>query len=135
MTVTRMWRGVMRRAAMLPLRVIDAETRAEAITLLSANAVARLSIAGTELCFFAPSPLLRSRAASVVTKEPDMIAWLKGLGQQDVLWDVGSNVGVFSVYAAAVQGCRVIAFEPSAANFPLSIFHRLQHLIRQTFCS
>ena len=46
-----------------------------------------------------------------------MIAWLKGLGQQDVLWDVGSNVGVFSVYAAAVQGCRVIAFEPSAANF------------------
>ena len=45
------------------------------------------------------------------------MAWLNGLGQDDVLWDIGANVGVFTLYAAAARGARVLAFEPSAPNF------------------
>ena len=34
-----------------------------------------------------------------------------------VFWDIGANVGVFSLYAAAQKRCKVLAFEPAAANF------------------
>ena len=35
----------------------------------------------------------------------------------DVFWDIGANVGVFSLYAARRRGVRVLAFEPSADNY------------------
>ena len=68
------------------------------------------------LGFYAPSPLLQQRASTVLTKEPDMIQWIDGIGKSDVLWDIGANVGTFSLYAAARAQCTVLAFEPSAAN-------------------
>lgn len=113
--------GILRRAArklaMLPLRALDAEMRADLVDRLSSSAVAHAPTAGGDLVFYAPSPLLRSRAASVLSKEPDTIAWLDGLTDRDVLWDVGANVGAYSLYAAAHARCLVLAFEPSAANF------------------
>ena len=47
--------------------------------------------------------------------EPETIAWLDSL-KPGVLWDVGANIGLYSLYAAAL-GHRVVAFEPSAATF------------------
>ena len=67
--------------------------------------------------FFAPSPLLQQRAANMISKEPDMIRWINGLSNDAVFWDIGANVGVFSLYAATQQSCKVLAFEPAAANF------------------
>ena len=46
-----------------------------------------------------------------------MIQWIDGLEEGAVLWDIGANVGVFSLYAASRRKARVLAFEPSAANF------------------
>ena len=57
------------------------------------------------------------RADNLLTKEPDMIQWIDGFPKDAVLWDIGANVGVFSLYAAAKTGCPVLAFEPAAANF------------------
>ncbi len=115
--IARVLNLVVRRAATWPLQVVDAGTRAEALERLSNGMVVCAPIAGGDLKFFAPTPLLRSRAESVLTKEPDTVAWLNTLQPDDVLWDVGANVGVFSVYAAAVRRCRVLAFEPSASNY------------------
>jgi FkbM family methyltransferase len=36
-----------------------------------------------------------------------------------VLWDLGANIGLYSLYAARARGCRVVAFEPAPANFAL----------------
>jgi FkbM family methyltransferase len=69
------------------------------------------------LHFWTPTALLLDRAKALLTKEPEMIPWLDGLTQNSVLWDIGANVGVFSLYAAKVRKCTVLAFEPSAANF------------------
>jgi FkbM family methyltransferase len=115
--MTGLFRRAARRLALLPLQALDAETRAGALERLSQAAIARAPIAGGELAFFAPTSLLRSRAATVLSKEPDTIAWLDGLTERDVLWDVGANVGAFSLYAAARARCGVLAFEPSAPNF------------------
>jgi FkbM family methyltransferase len=102
---------------MLPLQALDANLRAEVLDRLSANELAKTVVNNVTLTFFAPSTLLRSRAANVATKEPDMLSWLDGLQADDVLWDVGANVGVFSLYAAVHRRCRVVAFEPAAANY------------------
>jgi FkbM family methyltransferase len=66
--------------------------------------------------FFTPTALLVSRAASVLTKEPDTIRWIDRFGHGEVLWDIGANVGVYSLYAAVHRRASVLAFEPSAAN-------------------
>src|SRR5262245_32711780 len=110
-------RGATRRLAVAPLNIVGGRIRAEAIETLSRRMIFETPIPGGSLKFFAPSPLLRDRAANVLTKEPDMIRWIDGIGKDAVLWDIGANVGVFSLYAAVRVNCKVLSFEPSAANF------------------
>jgi FkbM family methyltransferase len=69
------------------------------------------------LRFMTPTPLLRARASSVLSKEPDTIEWIDRFEPGDVFWDVGANVGIFSLYAARRRGVEVLAFEPSADNY------------------
>lgn len=67
--------------------------------------------------FLCPSEMAVQRARTVTTREPDTIAWIDGFERGSVLWDIGANVGVYSLYAARVRDARVVAFEPAAANF------------------
>jgi FkbM family methyltransferase len=53
---------------------------------------------------------------SDMAKEPDTSRWVEGFVDGEVLWDVGANVGVFSLLAAK-KGHRVVAFEPAAVNY------------------
>lgn len=59
------------------------------------------------------------RADTFYTEEPETITWLDRLTPDDVLWDIGANVGLYSLYAAKVTGCRVLSAEPEAQNFAL----------------
>lgn len=61
------------------------------------------------------------RAQSFHEEEPETVAWLDALTPDDVLWDVGANVGMYAIYAAKFAGCRVFAFEPEAQNNALLI--------------
>lgn len=49
--------------------------------------------------------------------EPETIRWLDGIAEDSVLWDIGANVGAFTIYAAVRRRLRVIAFEPGAQSF------------------
>ena len=64
--------------------------------------------------FFCPGewPMLRSS----MTKEPETYKWIETFNDGDVLYDIGANVGVYSIYAAR-KGLRVFSFEPSAINY------------------
>jgi FkbM family methyltransferase len=60
-----------------------------------------------------------ARARSILAKEPGTVAWLESaLRPSDVFFDIGANIGVFTVFA----GCRlgpdgcVYAFEPHTPN-------------------
>jgi FkbM family methyltransferase len=81
--------------------------------------VCKLSLRGATLRFVTPNTQTAWRANSLLTKEPCTIEWLDSLGPDDVLFDVGANVGMYTVYAAALRGCRVHAFEPESQNFAL----------------
>lgn len=61
------------------------------------------------------------RVDSFYAEEPQTVAWLEAMGPGDVLWDVGANVGMYSLYAAKTRGVRVFAFEPEAQNFALLV--------------
>ncbi|MBB5144787.1 FkbM family methyltransferase [Desulfovibrio intestinalis] len=56
------------------------------------------------------------RCETFFSKEPETIEWVDSLEPGSVLWDIGANVGVFSLYAAKMRNCRVLAFEPSIFN-------------------
>lgn len=47
--------------------------------------------------------------------EPETVAWIERMPGDAVFWDIGANVGVYSVYAGK-RGLRVLAFEPSVAT-------------------
>lgn len=64
-----------------------------------------------------PNHHCRWRAQTVLTKEPDTIAWLDAIRPGELLLDIGANIGLYTLYAAKVRDARVIAFEPEALNF------------------
>lgn len=71
------------------------------------------------LTLSAPSHLSLWRAQTFSTKEPETLEWIDGLPEGAILWDVGANVGLYSVYAAKRRNCKVLAFEPSVFNMEL----------------
>lgn len=75
---------------------------------------------GSMLCYCGHGRLLW-RADTFHTEEPETIQWLDKLTANDVLWDIGANVGLYSVYAARFLKCKVIAFEPESQNFALLV--------------
>ena len=67
--------------------------------------------------FYVPNGPCLYRAKTLRTKEPWTLDWIDTFSRDDILWDVGANVGVYSLYAAVVRGTQVFAFEPEAANY------------------
>ena len=58
------------------------------------------------------------RVNTFFTKEPDTLNWIDSFKKNSVFWDVGSNIGLYSCYAAK-KNCNVFAFEPSYFNLPI----------------
>jgi FkbM family methyltransferase len=71
-----------------------------------------------QIKFFCPGNLPVRRARSLLTKEPMTIEWITGFKADDTLWDIGANIGVYSLFAAN-RKLKVISFEPSPSNFYL----------------
>ena len=63
------------------------------------------------------SDTARIRASRMLVREPDTLNWIEGFESGDVFWDVGSNIGVFSLYAARVCNAQVVAFDPLPWNY------------------
>ena len=57
------------------------------------------------------------RASKILTKQPATIRWIEAFRPQTVFWDVGANIGVYSLYAALLGQARVVAIEPAAVNY------------------
>lgn len=81
--------------------------------------VREVSHNGLTLRFAAPNSICDWRAKTFSTKEPETLAWIDAIPPDSVLWDVGANIGLYSVYAAKKSRCRVYAFEPSVFNLEL----------------
>lgn len=68
------------------------------------------------ITFFCPGEVPEWRARTLLSKEPETVRWIDSFNTQDTFWDIGANVGVYSLYAG-LRGVRVLAFEPSPGNY------------------
>ncbi len=60
------------------------------------------------------------RCMRIFIKEPGTIEWIKKtLRSGDVFYDIGSNIGVYTIFAANFVGeqGKIYSFEPQSANF------------------
>ena len=62
--------------------------------------------------------IVRYRASSFETKEPETLNWIRGFDYNENLLDIGANIGIYSLYAA-YKGINVISIEPDALNYAL----------------
>lgn len=74
---------------------------------------------GTTVVYATPNRATKWRVETLYTKEPVTIEWLGRLGPDDVLADIGANVGMYAIWAAKLRGARVYAFEPESQNYAL----------------
>ena len=56
------------------------------------------------------------RCETYQTKEPETLDWIDEFKENEILFDIGGNIGVYSMYAGK-KGARVFAFEPESQNF------------------
>ena len=73
----------------------------------------------TKMCFSVPNKLTRYRVDTFSTKEPETLEWIDSFSENSVLWDIGANIGLYSIYAAKKRDCQVCSFEPSVFNLEL----------------
>ena len=78
-------------------------------------------ICGKKINFFCPSRQSFRRVQSLYEKEPETLKWIDSFqpnsSKEIVFWDIGANIGLYSVYAAVkFKHIEVISFEPSTSN-------------------
>jgi len=74
---------------------------------------------GSRVRFFTPNDTTRWRVESLRHKEPETLAWIAAFAPDEVLFDIGANVGSYTIWAAKTRGTRVFAFEPESQNFAI----------------
>ena len=72
-----------------------------------------------KLVFYSPNRLSRFRIETFSSKEPETLEWIEKFSRNNVLWDIGANVGLYTCYAAKLKNTSVYAFEPSVFNLEI----------------
>ena len=129
-------KSVLKALILLPLRLADAYSRAVArlwpsagfawtdlaygITRDSKVTVRHSTAAGSlDMTFYTPNAMCRYRTDTFSTKEPETLEWIDRFGGEGAFYDIGANVGLYSIYYAKSHGGTVYAFEPSVLNLGL----------------
>jgi FkbM family methyltransferase len=58
-------------------------------------------------------------------KEKNTFDWINNFEQNNVFFDIGANIGVFSIYSAMKKGMKVFAFEPEPNSF-IDLFRTIE---------
>ena len=73
-----------------------------------------------EIKFFTPNYLTNWLVDDFYRKEPETIEWInsfKTSAREIIFWDIGANLGLYSIYAAIKhEKIKIISFEPSTSN-------------------
>ena len=72
-----------------------------------------------ETNFFIPNKATELRVRRIFTKEPGTLEWINNfeIDENTIFWDIGSNIGLFSIYAAIKHSkIKIFCFEPSTSN-------------------
>lgn len=76
-----------------------------------------IDVDGRAMRFATTGSSSRKRLRTLYSKEPITLAWIDTFADGETLYDVGANVGMYTVYAAVMRNAKVFAFEPEALNY------------------
>ncbi len=81
----------------------------------------RVSARGLSLTLQCDNWITQLRMETLETREPETLDWIDArLREDDLLFDIGGNIGVITIYAALRhRRARVVVFEPEYANLHL----------------
>ena len=60
---------------------------------------------------------IKNRMDRMLNKEPETIEWINGFEKDSVFFDVGANIGIYTLYSAIIKENTVYAFEPHSASY------------------
>jgi FkbM family methyltransferase len=72
-----------------------------------------------ELYFVCPNWINSYRIKTFSSKEPETLQWIESIDEGSTIWDIGANVGLYSIYAAKLKKGKIYAFEPSVFNLEI----------------
>ena len=83
------------------------------------NRTKRISIKNINFLLHTPTYLTNYRYRTFFSKEPETIEWIDNFEKNRVFYDIGANVGLYSIYASICKNSKVYSFEPSFFNLEL----------------
>ena len=89
------------------------------IAKISLSSIKSVNCGDFLLKFYTPNYVNDFRISTFFSKEPETINWINNFDNNSIFLDVGSNIGIYSCYAAMKKSCRVYAIEPSVFNLEL----------------
>lgn len=58
------------------------------------------------------------RCETLHTKEPETIEWIRSFKDDDIFYDIGANIGLYSLFCSTIHpAMQIYAFEPMISNF------------------
>ena len=75
------------------------------------------NILNKKIYFFTPNELTKWRVDTILDKEPETIKWINSFKNNSIFWDIGANIGLYTIYAAKKKKkIKIYSFEPSTSN-------------------
>ncbi|EDP64982.1 methyltransferase FkbM family protein [alpha proteobacterium BAL199] len=74
---------------------------------------------GTTVVYRTTNKVSALRVLSLYQKEPETIDWISRMSAEDILYDIGANIGLYTIWAAATRKLRAYAFEPESGSYAL----------------
>ncbi len=86
--------------------------------ILVENSYEKILLNNKKVYFFIPNTVTKYRLDTFYSKEPDTLNWIQGFNKKSIFYDIGANVGNYSIYASVMKPSikKVYAFEPSFLN-------------------
>jgi len=81
--------------------------------------ITTIELNGYKINFLTPNLATEWRAKTLFSKEPDTIEWIEKFKSDEIMIDIGANIGCYSLWAAISRNVLVFSFEPESQNYAL----------------
>ncbi|MDC1356381.1 FkbM family methyltransferase [Pseudomonadota bacterium] len=85
----------------------------------NAQNIREIILKNNSISFYEVNVITKYRNDTFFNKEPETLNWIDEFDKKENFWDVGANVGLYSIYAGKTKNCNVTAIEPSVFNLEL----------------
>jgi len=89
------------------------------VNTFSKENIKKINYINHDFYFINKNLITNYRIKTFSTKEPETLKWIDSFSTGSYFWDVGANIGLYSIYAAKMKDCNVLSFKPSFNNLEI----------------